>query len=71
MQSLGGDSTIVVGNGFNDIPMFKESMISIAVIEKEGCSGKLIAEADIVVKSIEDVFEMLLKTNRIKATLRN
>lgn len=71
VKSLGGNQTITVGNGFNDIDMFKESTISIAVMEKEGCSGKLIAAADIVVKSIDDVFLMLLKPNRIKATLRN
>lgn len=71
IKSLGGNSTMAVGNGFNDILMFKESCISVAVIEEEGCSGKLLAEADIVVKTIKDVFGLLLNENRIKATLRS
>lgn len=71
IKSLGGSSSMAVGNGFNDILMFKESCISVAVIEGEGCNGKLLAEADIVVKAIADVFGLLLNKNRIKATLRD
>lgn len=71
VKELDTTKTLCVGNGFNDIQMLKESALSIAVIEKEGCSGKLLTVSDIVVTSIEDVFEMLLKPDRIKATLRN
>ncbi len=71
IKELGATKTLCVGNGFNDIPMANECILSIAVIEKEGCSGKLLAASDIVVSSIEDAFEMLLKPDRIKATLRN
>lgn len=62
--------TVCVGNGFNDIEMFKISDLSICILDTEGCSGKLIAQSDIVLKSIEDSFEMLFNKNRIKATLR-
>lgn len=62
--------TAVVGNGHNDLPMFEVSGLSIAVIGREGCNGKLISRADIVVTDIKHVFELLLRPDRIKATLR-
>lgn len=62
---------LCVGNGFNDIPMFKEAILSIAVIEGEGASGKLIVHADIVVRSILEAIEIILNKNKMKATLRN
>ncbi|SET36610.1 ATPase, P-type (transporting), HAD superfamily, subfamily IC [Natronincola peptidivorans] len=71
IEELGKEKTIAIGNGYNDIMMLEESILSIAVMGKEGCSGKLLMTADIVVNSIEDVFTMLLKPSRIKATLRN
>lgn len=63
--------TLCVGNGFNDMDMFKISHLSIAIIGKEGCSGKLISLADIVVNSIEDALELLVHKDRIRATLRS
>lgn len=71
VRNLGGGNTICVGNGFNDIPMFEEAVISIAVIEGEGVSGKLLAKADIVARSIIEALGILLNKNMIKATLRN
>src|SRR5690554_5027097 len=47
VKELDGQKTICVGNGFNDIPMFKESILSIAIIEGEGASGQLLVESDI------------------------
>ncbi|WP_352419518.1 HAD family hydrolase [Proteiniborus sp.] len=71
VEKLGAEKTICVGNGFNDIEMFKICKISIAVIENEGCSGKLLAHSDIVTKSIKDAIDIILSENRMKATLRN
>lgn len=71
VEELGGQRTLCVGNGFNDIPMFKEAILSVAVIEGEGTSGKLLAEADIVTRSILEALRILLNGNMIKATLRN
>ncbi len=62
---------MVIGNGMNDIEMFKSAILSVAVIGEEGCAGKLIAQSDIVVSSIEKVFSMIENTNRIVATLRD
>lgn len=71
VEELGADRTLCVGNGFNDIEMCKIAALSIAVIEKEGCCGKLLPHVDIVVTSIVDALEIILKPNRIKATLRS
>lgn len=71
VEELGGDCTLCVGNGYNDIPMFKEAALSIAVVEGEGASGKLLVEADIVTRSILETLSILLNRNMIKATLRN
>lgn len=71
VKDLNGKYTICVGNGYNDIPMFQESILSIGIIEGEGASGKLIAQSDIVVGSIIDALNIILNKNMIKATLRN
>jgi P-type E1-E2 ATPase len=71
VRKLGGRNTLCIGNGYNDIPMFKEAILSIAVIEGEGASSKLILNADIVTKSIIDAIKLILDENRMKATLRN
>lgn len=68
---LGGSNTICIGNGYNDIPMFKEAILSIAIIEGEGMSGKLLGYADIVSRSIIEALEIVLSKDMIKATLRN
>ena len=71
IKKLGGDKTLCVGNGYNDIPMFQESILSIAVIEGEGASGKLLSHADIITRSILEALEIILNKDKIKATLRN
>lgn len=71
VKKLGGDKTICLGNGYNDILMFKEAILSIGIIEREGASGKLLANADIVSRSIIEALEILLNKNMVKATLRN
>lgn len=71
VNNLDKDKTLCVGNGFNDIPMFKEAILSIAIIEGEGASGKLLANADIVVRDIKDGLNVILNKNMVKATLRN
>lgn len=70
VKKLGGDVTGAVGNGFNDIDMFKEARLSIAVIEGEGTCSKLIMNSDIVTRSIEEALNLFLVPNHIKADLR-
>ena len=69
VSSLSGQS-ICFGNGYTDIKMFDVADLSICIIEGEGCAGKLLSHSDIIVKSIDDAFELVFNTNRIKATLR-
>ena len=63
-------NVFAIGNGSNDSLMLKASEIGVCVIENEGASSKAIVNSDIVCKSIEDAFELLLKPKRIIATLR-
>jgi P-type E1-E2 ATPase len=71
VEKLGHDTTVTIGNGRNDVEMFKSSIISIAVMGKEGCFSKAILEADIVVNNPIDAINLLLKRSRINATLRS
>ena len=70
VEGLGADRCITVGNGRNDKLMCRVSALAIAVLEKEGMCGKLLGEADVLVKSIEDGLDLLLKPKRLIATLR-
>ncbi|WP_242967794.1 HAD family hydrolase [Tepidibacter mesophilus] len=70
VEKLGAENCICIGNGFNDRQMFEACKISIIVMGVEGCSAKSLMKADIVCKSIEDAFDLILKPSRIIATLR-
>lgn len=71
VERLGSNYTISIGNGRNDREMFKSSILSIGVIEKEGSYLKSLLEADIVVNNIVDAVELILNPNRLIATLRS
>jgi len=71
LLKLGKERTLCVGNGKNDQLMLKESVIGIALIQDEGVCVESLLAADIVCKSIMDVFAYFKSPNRIKATLRN
>lgn len=60
-----------VGNGFNDIPMFDEADLSVAVLEKEGMCASLLSHADVLVASPADALDLLLCPDRLCATLRS
>lgn len=70
VHKLGAEGCMCIGNGFNDIAMFAEAALSIAIVGKEGACGKLLACADIVVTNALDAFDLLLRTDRLRATLR-
>lgn len=67
---LGCDKTICFGNGYNDIKMFEIAFLSVAVLGKEGMCSNLLIKSDILVKSIEDGINLLLKPKTLMATLR-
>jgi len=70
INSLQGE-VCAVGNGVNDNLMLKEAKLGIAVIGREGLATVNLLASDIVVNNINDAFNLLLKTNRLIATLRN
>ena len=69
VKELSG-GVVCIGNGFNDIQMSDASDLSICVIGREGCCGALIGHCDIIVTSIADALDLLIKTDRLRATLR-
>ena len=66
-----GSGVCAVGNGFNDIQMFDAAELAVAVLGREGMCAQLLAHADVLVTSPEDALDLLLKANRLRATLRN
>ena len=62
--------TVSIGNGRNDVSMLRESAIGICVIGGEGASAEAVMASDVVVSSIHDALDLLLKPHRLKATLR-
>ncbi len=71
LLNLGKETTLCVGNGKNDRLMLKEAIIGIALIQDEGACVESLLAADIVCKSIMDVFAYFKNPKRVKATLRN
>ena len=61
---------VTIGNGFNDIQMSDAADLSICVMGKEGCCGALLMHTDVVVTSIDDALDLLIKPDRLRATLR-
>lgn len=70
LYEIGNDKTIAVGNGYNDALILKDSIIGIGVIGEEGIAKDAFFNCDIVVKSGLEALELLLKTNRLIATMR-
>ena len=70
VEGLGGDTCACVGNGNNDLIMFKTAALSIAVLEEEGLFAPLLTASDILMKSSEDALDLLLDEKRIISGLR-
>jgi len=54
----------------NDRLMLEKSALSVAVIGDEGASFKAVSSSDIVIKNINDAFELILNPKRLIASLR-
>lgn len=61
---------VCIGNGYNDIQMSDVCDLSICVMGREGCCGALLMHTDVVVTSIDDALDLLIKPDRLRATLR-
>ena len=70
VEKLGAGAVVSVGNGRNDGPMLELAKIGIALVQEEGASIDTLMCADIVCKDIRDALTLLLKPQRLMATLR-
>ncbi len=70
VRGLGNKSVVTIGNGLNDALMLKITALSIAVIQKEATAILTLKYADIVCSHIIDALELLIKSQRLIATLR-
>ncbi|MFZ5591238.1 MAG: HAD family hydrolase [Bacillota bacterium] len=68
---LGRHEVAAIGNGYNDHLMLESAALGILVMEEEGVSVRSLQNADVVVKSIHHALDLLLKPQRLIATLRN
>ena len=66
----GKENTVSIGNGCNDVSMLRESAIGICVLGREGASPEALMASDVVVPSINDALDLLLRPQRLRATLR-
>jgi len=70
VRQLGRDTAVSMGNGANDALMLKESILGICIIGPEGASSEAIACCDLVTVDINAALDLLLKPQRLIATLR-
>jgi len=70
VQQLGSETTISIGNSSNDASMLKESILGICVLGPEGASIEAITNCNLVVPDINAALDLLIKPERLIATLR-
>ncbi|MHA1792718.1 MAG: HAD family hydrolase [Promethearchaeota archaeon] len=70
IRELGPENVIALGNGNNDVMMLKEAIVGIGIIGKEGISKDCLISADILVHDVIDALEIIIKPEKLKATLR-
>jgi soluble P-type ATPase len=68
---LGRGTTACIGNGRNDRLMLQAAVLGIAVIGPEGAAAEALAAADTVVAGPLAALDLLLKPQRLVATLRS
>lgn len=71
IAKLGRQSVVAIGNGRNDRKMVKAAALGIAVVQGESAATQTIMAADICAPNIHAALELLLKPDRLKATLRS
>ncbi len=70
VQQLGRESTITIGNGANDTSMLRDSALGICVLGYEGAASEAMASCDLIVPDINAALDLLIKPERLIATLR-
>ncbi|GAC1373831.1 MAG: HAD hydrolase family protein [Ktedonobacteraceae bacterium] len=70
VQQLGPTNVIAFGNGVNDSNMLRLAAIGVAILTPEGLATRVLQGADILVYGPTNALDLLLKPNRLIATLR-
>jgi len=70
VESMGAGAVAAVGNGANDVAMLRVAALGIAVCGPEGMAAELLRAAAIVVGDINGALDLLLRPQRLVATLR-
>lgn len=71
VDNIGPNGVVAMGNGRNDGLMLARAALGVGLIQKEGAAAAVMAGADILCTNILDALDLLLKPDRLRATLRN
>ena len=70
VRRLGSERVVAVGNGRNDVLMLEQATLAIAILGTEGLATEALEVADVVVRHAVDALGLLLRPQRLVATLR-
>jgi soluble P-type ATPase len=70
VQQLGPSNTIAFGNGVNDSSLLRLATIGVAILTPEGIATRALQGADLIVYGPINALDLLLKPDRLIATLR-
>jgi P-type E1-E2 ATPase len=71
LEKLNPKTTISIGNGRNDQQIVKKSAVGVIILGPEGAAKEAVMAADIVVTTIFDAINLLLKPGHLLSTLRS
>ncbi len=69
LMRSGERRAVAIGNGAADASLLEKAGMGICVVGKEGASGEVLRNADLVFTTVLDALDFLLKPLRQKATL--
>ncbi len=70
VEELGAQNVAAIGNGNNDAGMIRAAALGIAVLGPEGLATQALSAADLLCANINDALDLLLRPDRLRATLR-
>jgi len=70
VESLGASEVIAFGNGSNDALMLETAAIGVVVMNPEGVSLEAMLKGDLLVNSIHEAMDLVVKPDRLVADLR-